>query len=148
MRIVGRANYLNCAPVGEFFNQFINGTTQTLKIDFAECLGMDSTFLGLLAGTAMRLKKRVVPGKIIVQNLSQRNLDLIQNLGIRSLLEVTENVLPDNATAPDQSPLDGPHSSVDRQAMIQAHEQLIAANPENASRFQDIVDYLRKRAKS
>ncbi len=50
-------------------------------VDFLHCSSMDSTFLGVLAGAALQLRKENPPGGLTLCGLGPRNLELIRNLG-------------------------------------------------------------------
>ena len=50
VKVRGKANYLNCNAFREFTETVITGGCRKLFIDFVDCRGMDSTFLGILAG--------------------------------------------------------------------------------------------------
>ena len=52
VRINGKANYLNCNAFREFIEKVIADDRNEIVLDFDSCTGMDSTFLGILAGTA------------------------------------------------------------------------------------------------
>ena len=56
VKVNGKANYLNCNAFREFIETVITGGCRKLFIDFVDCKGMDSTFLGILAGTAIHLR--------------------------------------------------------------------------------------------
>ena len=62
VKVKGKANYLNCNAFREFIETVIAGGSRKLFIDFVDCKGMDSTFLGILAGTAIQLRK-LKPGE-------------------------------------------------------------------------------------
>ncbi len=57
-------------------------------IDFLRCTSMDSTFLGVLAGFALELRKRTPKGSLVLTRMGQRNLELIRNLGLHKLLTI------------------------------------------------------------
>ena len=78
LRICGRASYLNCASLSEFF-QKCNKTE--IIIDFKECLGMDSTFLGIIAGASLEMQRIHKDSRLILVHLSERNLELIKKSG-------------------------------------------------------------------
>lgn len=102
LKIVGRASYLNSAPLSEFFNNCIQTGKLHFIIDFQECASMDSTFLGLLASVAMHALEHIPQGSITLQNISQRNLELVKNLGLHKILKINDSpILPstDNAEA-------------------------------------------------
>ena len=49
----GRANFLNCSPLRTFLRKMFDQGERVFLLDFSDCTGMDSTFLGILAGAAL-----------------------------------------------------------------------------------------------
>ncbi|MDR2863896.1 MAG: STAS domain-containing protein [Puniceicoccales bacterium] len=144
VRIVGRATCLNCEPFRAFIEPFTATPAATLIIDFERCLYMDSTFLGLFADAAMRLRKHKPPGKILARNLSARNYEQVKNLGLLHFLDIENPPCTTRREDPTAANSLGETAPVNRAAVIRAHEQLIAANPDNAEVFQEIVNGLCK----
>ena len=58
LAVVGKAGYLNCRNAERFFVSSIDGGCSKIVVQLRECTGMDSTFLGILAGAALPLKHR------------------------------------------------------------------------------------------
>ena len=146
LRIQGRASYLNCAPVSDFFKHMLAEGRNHVVVDFAGCTAMDSTFLGILAGAAMDFRKQKPPGKLTLVRLSERNLELVRNLGLHRILEVDAegrslNFDVDRAQTV-ATKVDGPaHASAE--SMLRAHEHLVEADKGNLKKFQDVLAYLR-----
>jgi 3-isopropylmalate dehydratase small subunit/anti-anti-sigma regulatory factor len=88
IRIEGRACFLNSACLRDFVNQMLKSGKTRFVIDFLRCTSMDSTFLGVLAGFALELRKTTPKGSLILTRMGQRNLELIRNLGLHKLLTV------------------------------------------------------------
>jgi len=145
LTIVGRASYLNCAPVSQFFEKLLKQGRRRFVLDFTRCTGMDSTFLGLIAGAAMEAAKAQPPGVISLMGLSPRNLELVRNLGLHRLLcvdcgDYPMNFSPDQARAlitPDEQEL------ANARMILKAHENLVAADTANLSKFQDVLAFLK-----
>src|SRR5215212_1195540 len=82
IKIPGRANFTSShdlkALVGELrqrgFNNFV--------LDLHECITMDSTFLGVLAGMVLRNNGAPVGMEIELLNPNPRVTDLLENLGV------------------------------------------------------------------
>lgn len=150
--IQGRASYTNCGPVQQFLDRIVSEGKTSLDIDFGGCTGMDSTFMGLLAGAAMNMRlRKPEPGEITLRRLSQRNLELIRNLGLHRLLKVADSPFSAQepaAPAPDAQRLesDAPARSASHETILQAHENLMKADPANVAKFQDVVAFLRREA--
>ncbi|MEN8725126.1 MAG: STAS domain-containing protein [Lentimonas sp.] len=140
VQINGKANYLNCNTFREFIEKMLaDGKTQYV-LDFTNCKGMDSTFLGILAGTALELKKLTPPGVFVVCNLGERNHELICNLGLQNLLTVGDD-LPEKDNV-EFSKLQNIEVS-DARTVLKAHENLIQADDGNTAKFQDVISFLR-----
>ena len=139
VQVNGKANYLNCNAFRQFIEKVIAGGSRKLFIDFEDCKGMDSTFLGILAGTAIQLRKLTPVGELIVGNLSERNYELICNLGLQNLLTISKDQVAASKTF---DALKNQEVS-DAKNILKAHENLTAADQENAGKFQDVIAFLR-----
>ena len=139
IKVRGKANYLNCNAFREFIETVISGGCRRLFIDFVDCKGMDSTFLGILAGTAIQLRELKPAGELIIGSLSERNHELICNLGLQNLLAISE----DQAAASETFNALKNQEVSDAKNVLKAHENLADANQENVDRFQDVIAFLR-----
>lgn len=144
VRINGKANYLNCNDFREFMNKMVADGKNRFVIDLADCAGMDSTFLGILAGTALQLREQSPPGVLVLRNLNQRNHDLVENLGLHNLLTIGEDVSESGAGdgETDFSGLENAEVD-DVQQVLDAHENLVRADGDNAVKFQDVIAFLK-----
>jgi len=141
VRINGKANYLNCNSFREFIEQMLSEGRHHFLVDFENCQGMDSTFLGILAGTALELKKQNPPGKMILCKLSERNQELITNLGLQNLLTISEDKTDAEASTGFDS-LENEEVS-DARNVLKAHENLTKADKHNVAKFQDVISFLK-----
>lgn len=110
-------------------------------VDLAECELMDSTFMGTLAGVALRLRE-IGQGGLRAVNVNIRNSSLLENLGLDHLFTVETGVVasaPVLLTEADQ----GKEKDA-KDAVLEAHEALIRADAQNAVKFKDVVEYLRQ----
>jgi anti-anti-sigma factor len=144
VRIEGRASFLNSACLRDFVNQMLKSGKNRFVIDFLRCTSMDSTFLGVLAGFALELRKS--KGSLVLTRMGQRNLELVRNLGLHKLLTVdaTEGLSGvDAAGAPlvcgDRSELEN------ARLVLEAHENLVSADEGNRGKFQDVLVFMKNR---
>lgn len=135
MAVSGRASYMNCRNAGEFFSKVAQMRCKHLVIDLAECLSMDSTFLGMIAGAALRLRKD--GADVVLMNLNPRNRQLVENLGIYKLVKISQSADKIGGTGLGAS--NAPQSSI-----LQAHENLIEADGQNLKKFEDVISFLKK----
>lgn len=146
LRVKGKINYLNCGPVGHFFDRTIETGYRQFVVDFHECSGMDSTFLGLLASAGLQLREKEPPGSLVLVRLNNRNKELVQNVGLHNLM-VIEDTIP-NIDLQSVQLLEGnPDREKDLEAnskmVLKAHEALLEADESNKQKFQDVVSFLR-----
>ncbi|MGH8019871.1 MAG: STAS domain-containing protein, partial [Opitutaceae bacterium] len=94
IKVRGRASFLNSQLIRDFLQQSIRDGKRRFVVDFAECTGMDSTFLGVLAGTALELRKTVPAGSFVFCRLGARNMELVRNLGLHRLATVDPGAGP------------------------------------------------------
>lgn len=139
VKINGKANYLNCNSFREFIETIIANGSRHIFIDFGDCKGMDSTFLGILAGTAIELRKLSPAGELVIGNLSERNYELICNLGLQNLLTVSK----EQAKADESFDALKNQEVSDARNILKAHENLTEANKDNLNKFQDVIAFLR-----
>jgi anti-anti-sigma factor len=139
VKINGKANYLNCNSFREFIATIIEGGSRHIFIDFEGCKGMDSTFLGILAGSAIDLRQLTPAGDLVVGNLSERNYELIRNLGLQNLLTVAKGT---TKAGNNFDALKNQEVS-DAKSILKAHENLTEADQGNVAKFQDVIAFLR-----
>jgi len=145
VKIAGRANF----NFGPDFKTLLAGLNQKgykrFIIDLSECLLMDSTFLGVLAGFGLAANPAGTAEKCEIEllNPSTRVRELLENLGVLALFKVTNLApqLPDDAKVSAPAPLNPTHEQITR-TCLEAHKTLMAVSPENAARFKDVAQFL------
>lgn len=148
VKIRGRASFLNSQTVRDFLQQCIRDGKKRFAIDFEECTGMDSTFLGVLAGTALELRKLTPAGSLVFCRLGTRNLELVRNLGLHRLATVDSGgEVAGTAGSTPETTLEGPKLGEIENARLclEAHENLVAADEVNRRKFQDVITFLKGR---
>jgi anti-anti-sigma regulatory factor len=143
VRVEGKGSFLNSTGLKEFAKEMINRGFREFAIDLRNCTVMDSTFMGTLAGIALRLRE-LGQGNLRVTNLNERNSDLLSNLGLDQLfLMEAPNSVP---VAAAQTPLAtaAPDKTTQAQTMLEAHEACVEANEANAAKFKDVLEYLKQ----
>jgi anti-sigma B factor antagonist len=149
VRIEGRASFANSSSLKEFVAEMIRQGRTRFVIDFQHCASMDSTFLGVLAGTALELRRQTPPGSLTFVRVDERNLELIRNLGLHRLANVDAGDRPLNFSGAAQRLSPEARTEIDRARLVlEAHENLVAADAANAAKFQDVLAFLRNRAQS
>lgn len=148
LRIRGKANYLNCACIGDFFDRIIASGRREFVVDLCDCAGMDSTFLGILASAGLQLREMDPPGKLVLLRLSRRNLELVRNLGLHHILTIddgthrTETVPGSETSLGDEA--GGERMSANTRLVLKAHQALSDLDESNRKRFQDVIAFLQR----
>jgi anti-sigma B factor antagonist len=146
VRIEGRANFQNSGCVRDFITAMMAQGRRRFAFDFQGCAGMDSTFLGVLAGAAIELRKQADGGSLVIGRVGARNLELMRNLGLHRILTIDPGETP-LAQMRCDTPLEAKKCSEIESArqVLEAHENLVAADEANREKFQDVLAYLRTR---
>lgn len=141
----GKGTFLNSAGLKQFAKEMVQRGHREFVVDLRNCPVMDSTFMGTLAGIALRLRE-LGQGHLHVVNLNQRNSDLLRNLGLDQLFSIDlVGINPDEQ--PVQTALENPtvsDSSAQAKTMLEAHEALVEAAPDNLTKFKDVLEYLKQ----
>ena len=146
VRVGGRGSFLNSGSLKEFASEMVNRGYREFVFDLQDCVMMDSTFMGTMAGMALRLKE-LGCGRLHVIHCGERSRDLLSGLGLDQIFDIHAN----GATAPQCEALakaTPENAEAQKQAqartMLDAHEALCEAAPENFTRFKDVLEYLKQ----
>lgn len=146
VRVEGKGNFLNSGSLKEFAQEMVNRGYREFVVDLANCAMMDSTFMGTMAAVALRLKE-LGQGHLHVIHCGQRSHDLLSGLGLDQIFDIRSN----GAASPDCEKMNetGANSAdttktQTTKTMLEAHEALCEAAPENLSRFKDVLEYLKQ----
>jgi anti-anti-sigma regulatory factor len=148
IKIDGRASFMNCSCLRDFFGEMIKQGKTKFVVDFRQCASMDSTFLGVLAGAALELRKLTPPGSLIVSRVGPRNLELLRNLGLHRLMTVDTGEADSAADRATGQALvcSAPRTELENARMVlEAHENLVNADSGNQTKFQDVLAFLKTR---
>ena len=142
IRIIGRANFASSVDFGTLVNELRRKGCVSFVLDLSECVLMDSTFLGVLAGFGLKYGK-VEAGHMKLLNPSARITELLETLGVLHLFELTHGSLDPAAFNPPQEavPANATKAEMARTS-LEAHQTLMDLNPANAARFKDVAQFL------
>ena len=151
-RVVGRGTFQNSQPLRQFALEKIDQGQDEFVIDLGSCQGMDSTFLGVLAGIGLRLRQNGPTASIHIVNINPRNMDLLQTLGLDRLFLINAetpappadaqyHLLPDTDITQLKQPLNRDETA---DMMIEAHDNLVRVDQRNTPKFQELARFLRQ----
>ena len=147
VRVAGRGSFLNSGGVKDFGREMVNRGYREFVFDLKDCAMMDSTFMGTMAGMALRLKE-LGEGRLHVVHCGERSRDLLSGLGLDQIFDIHANgaaapqcqILKDNAEAEKSETQKREQAGT----MLAAHEALCDVAPENLPRFKDVLEYLKQ----
>lgn len=143
----GKGSFLNSPAVKEFGEFRIMRDEMCLVIDLKACTGMDSTFMGTLAGLANRLAEK--GGVLQVAGADEKNRRSLEDLGLDFLMTINPEQavwigVEDKARDLLKPKVAGIKAGtiLHTRHILEAHEILSDANDENRRKFSGVVDYL------
>lgn len=146
VQIAGRANFTSSVDFKNLLDQLLQRGYTCFVLDLTDCVLMDSTFLGVLAGFGLRLNSPQtdhITRVIQLFNPNSRISELLENLGVLHLFKVTEGSVqtPDGAAPKDVKSANASREEVTR-TCLEAHKTLMDINPDNVQRFKDVTAFL------
>ncbi len=147
VKVEGRGTFQNSAGLKEFVKQMIQRGFRDFVVDLHDCEQMDSTFMGTLAGVALRLRE-IGQGGLRAVNVNERNTGLLSSLGLDQLFAVEPAATGEVEDVPDESRLReavpaAAGVEAQKKMVLEAHEALVEAEAANAVKFKDVLDYMR-----
>ena len=147
VKVEGKGSFLNSGNLKDFTREMLDRGYREFVVDLANCPMMDSTFMGTMATVALRLRD-LGQGQVHVVHCGNRCQELLSGLRLDQIFDVRAN----GASPPECGELGRPsriEPPVDRkreqiETMLEAHEALSEAAPENMLRFKDVLDFLRQ----
>jgi len=145
IKVTGRANF----SFSPDFKALLSGLAQKgyhhFIIDLSDCMLMDSTFLGVLAGFGLKMNHSAHPGPcgIELYNPNPRVTELLENLGALSCFKIITGPppWPEGARASAPDPVNPTREDITR-TCLEAHQALMAMSPDNVARFKDVARFL------
>lgn len=144
MKVEGRGTFENCQGLKEFSRRMIAKGHAEFVLDLEKCELMDSTFMGTLAALAFSLRDS--QGRLRVVRANTRNFSLLESLGLDHLFSVEPEPSDPAPSSLKKTGASGQDTEETRVQMLEAHEALVEADPRNAVRFQDVIEFLKSEA--
>ena len=90
VRVEGKGSFLNSGNFKEFAREMVDRGYREFVVDLVDCVMMDSTFMGTMAGLALRLKE-LGQGHLQVVHCGERSRQLLSGLGLDQLFQISSN---------------------------------------------------------
>lgn len=137
----GRCTMGMCATLRDHVRGVSVGENSDIYFDLSETEYMDSTFTGFLLALARRKLGDAPPVLHLVQP-SEKALEVLETMGVLSLFDIRP-AMPNAPIEWTELPVSGPLADEVGDLVIDAHEELIDADPANAAKFGPVVDAFR-----
>ncbi len=90
VRVEGKGSFLNSGNFKQFAREMVDRGYREFVVDLVDCVMMDSTFMGTMAGLALRLKE-LGQGHLRVVHCGERSRQLLSGLGLDQLFQISSN---------------------------------------------------------
>ena len=137
--VEGRVSFDNGLPLRNFARNLDNKFTQ-IAIDLRSCIGMDSTFMGIMAMIGLKAKKNNVQVEIL--NADKNNRYLLEGLGLNKLFKFVNKDSCDickKQAAPAPKTASNPLNTA--KTVVDAHKVLMDVDKKNVRKFEKVVEF-------
>jgi anti-anti-sigma regulatory factor len=147
IRCEGKGSFMNSPAIKEFGDSRIRSGTMCLVVDLGACTGMDSTFMGTLAGLASRISE--IGGKLQIAAANEKSRNSLEDLGLDFLMEINpkngewvglEDKIRDLLKLKIAGTKAG--TKLHTRHVLEAHEVLSKANEANKEKFSGVIKLL------
>lgn len=152
VKVNGRANFTASVTFKRLLCELRDRGFDDFRLDLTDCITMDSTFLGVLAGTAVKLSNcpgrnarpdPAQPARLCLVNPNARVLDLLDNLGVSELFRTVQcaTPVPGEEGLTPAAEITASREEISR-TCLEAHQVLMEVNPDNVPKFKDVAQFL------
>ena len=143
----GRGSFRISPPLKKYIHQKKNNHSIThVFLNMKDCQGMDSTFMGVLAGLACLIKSS---SKIKFQltHLSKKNEKLLITLGVNRVLDYKMQSEDNETEFKPQPQLElsmDTDTKTKAEISLEAHKKLVDIDKKNLNQFKSVIELLQE----
>ena len=145
VKVVGRATLAICPKLRDLIKSFeASAEWGEIVFDLSRCVGMDSTFMGILTMFALHAKQHGMTIEIL--NAGPANRKLLTGLGLGGLFDYVEDASTESEDGVDgtSKPSESPASSSTAETILEAHKTLMEVDENNVDKFKKVVEMVEK----
>ena len=146
MRFVGEIRHPLGPALERFFDQLLKEKPKGLVIDLGETRIIDSTCLGLLARTALRLRNQGL-GRLTVVSPRADITDVLRSMSFDRLCTIVGE-MPVATLQERVLAMPGAKPDVLLATMLDAHRTLMSLSEHNRLQFKDVVEALERESEA
>ncbi|MDD3154052.1 MAG: STAS domain-containing protein [Victivallaceae bacterium] len=137
VKVKGRANFEYAVPLRELAARMQVRECE-LVFEMSECSAMDSTFMGVLSMLGLAAVR--AGRKLTILNMPPNVRAMLRGLGVEKLFDFTD-AAPDGLLELDDMERPGDSMLTKAETVVEAHQTLIDAAPENAAKFAKVIEF-------
>lgn len=143
IKISGRATFASSVDLNRLVEELAARGQKHFVFDLTDCVMMDSTFLGVLAGISQKLaaKKETADCTPQLLNANPRITEVLENLGMLQLFKLV-NSKGAITNAYEPAKCEGASQVEITRTCLEAHKLLMEIQPENVAKFKDVAQFL------
>ena len=147
IRVEGRGTHMNSQPLRDFVMEMVRRGYVEFDLDLFDCPYVDSTFAGVIVALSLQVRE-TGGGKVAIFGANARCREQLHTLGIEHFFELRpegEHV-PVEGEDKGMETLPWPYASQEAwgETILEAHRTLARVDPSNASRLQDVIEYMQQ----
>ena len=149
IRVEGRGSFKTSPPMKQFIQRVVESKkAKRILIDMSDCSGMDSTFMGVLAGLSYHIKDKS-GFTLKITNLSEKNEKLLTTLGVDRVVNYSltctgeeKELMASQGNSSQTLESDSTNTLEAAETTLEAHETLVDINPDNFVKFKSVIELL------
>lgn len=144
LRLDGRGSFLNSRILKDFLERMLDRDYSQFIFDLSDCQTMDSTFMGMLAGVAIKLKEKK-DGSFCLVSPNKQCYRLLSTLGLDQILEVRSDYTNPSDVSPEFQNIPQKDCYSQKEKLIhaiEAHKNLIQLEADNKVKFENVLKLL------
>jgi anti-sigma B factor antagonist len=143
IKISGRATFVSSVDLNKLVDELANRGEKHFVFDLTDCVMMDSTVLGVLAGIAQKLASKEETAECQPQllNANPRISEVLENLGMARLFKLV-NSKGQLTNSYEPAKTEGASQVELTRTCLEAHKLLMKIQPENVAKFKDVAQFL------
>lgn len=142
VKVAGRATFAVSPTLRNLVQRIESDLPKNgVSIDLSECNGMDSTFMGILAMLALKLKNN--DQYVEIANANEANKRILYGLGLNKLFKYIET---EKMNQPDWVKEEEKEVSFRENAetVLEAHKTLVKTDTDNINKFKNVIEQVEK----
>ena len=141
----GRGTFQESPLVKNFVEEQAEQEVTEFVVDLEKCPGMDSTFMGMLAGLGIGFRKRG-KGKLVIIGTTGKTKASLMELGLHYLSTIEPEDGPWvgrlGEIRANLVPINGSDDTDKESHVLECHENLCEADESNLEKFQTVLDMM------